>query len=76
MHTERNIKMAVPGLTGTVGGKACLTYELVYRTGNVRAPALSSGKGKLWHSNKTLVTSVLQLLNTSSSYQYPYFSNQ
>lgn len=70
MHAVRNIKMAVPALTGTGGGKGCPTHELVYRTRNVRAPVQSSGKGKLWQSNKKLLTasksSVLQLLNTSS----------
>lgn len=37
MHAVRNIKMAVLALTGTVGGKGCPTYEIVYCTGNVRA---------------------------------------
>jgi len=70
MHTIRNIKIAVPALMGTVGGKGCHTYEIVYHTGNVRSQVESSGKGKLWQCNKKLLTarksSVLQHLNTSS----------
>jgi hypothetical protein len=66
----RIIKMAVPGLTGIVGGKDCPTYEIFYHTGNIRAPVQSSGKGKLWQRNMKLLTarksSVLQHLNTSS----------
>jgi hypothetical protein len=70
MHTVISIKMEVPALTGTVGGKGCPTHELVYCTRNIRAPVQSSGKGKLWQDNKKLLTasksSVLHFLNTSS----------